>query len=234
MRATLYVFSREMQSYFFSPIAYIVISIFLLITGWFFFSTFFIFNQADLRNFFALLPLVFSFVVPAITMRLISEEMHSGSYEILLTLPVSLRQVIVGKFLAALGMICAMLIPTLAYAVTVVLLGGNDWGPMIGGYLGALLLGAAFAAIGLFTSCLTRNQIVAFIVAMIICFTLTLMDRILFFLPDSLVGVLNYLACGTHFKNISKGIVDSRDLLYFLSVSFLGLYAAHLVMQEKY
>ena len=195
MRATLYVFSREMKSYFFSPIAYIVISIFLLITGWFFFSTFFIFNQADLRNFFALLPLVFSFVVPAITMRLIAEEMHSGSYEILLTLPVSLRQVIVGKFLAALGMVCA---------------------------------------IGLFASCLTRNQIIAFIVATIICFGLTLLDRILFFLPDSLAGVLNYLACGAHFKNISKGIIDSRDLLYFLSVGFLGLYGAQLVMQEKY
>jgi ABC-2 type transport system permease protein len=104
---------------------------------------------------------------------------------------------------------------------------------VVGGYLGAMLLAAAFSAIGLFASSLTRNQIIAFIIGVAICFTLTLIDKMLFFLPQSLLGVLEYLGADFHFNNISKGIIDSRDLLYFLSVSFVGLYGAHLAMQEK-
>ena len=117
--------------------------------------------------------------------------------------------------------------------MTVSLFGELDWGPVVGGYLGAILLGAAFAAVGLFSSSLTRNQIVAFIIGMAICFTLVLLDRMLFFMPQQALGFLGYLSVGTHFKNITKGILDSRDLLYFLSVSFTGLYAAHLSMQAK-
>jgi len=233
MRQVICVFAKEFKGYFVSPVAYIVISIFLLVTGWFFFSTFFIFNQADLRNFFSLLPFVFSFAVPAVTMRLFSEEVNIGSYELLMTLPVTLRQVLVGKFLAAVVFIIAMLIPTLSYPVTVSLLGELDWGPVLGGYLGAVLLGASFSAVGLFASSLTRNQIVAFIVGMAICFALVLLDRMLFFLPDSLLGVFSYMGAGAHFRNISRGIIDSRDLIYFLSVSLIGLYGTHLVMQEK-
>jgi ABC-2 type transport system permease protein len=104
----------------------------------------------------------------------------------------------------------------------------------VGGYIGAVLLGAAFSAIGLFASALTRNQIIAFITAMAICFILTLIDKMLFFLPRSLLGIFSYLGADYHFQNISKGIIDSRDILYFLSVCFLGLYAAHLTLQEKH
>lgn len=233
MRQIVYVFGKEFKGYFVSPVAYIVIAVFLLVTGWFFFSTFFVFNQAGLRNFFSLLPFMFSFVVPAVTMRLFSEEMNIGSYEVLMTLPVTLGQVVLGKFLAAVAVIVAMLIPTLAYPLTVSLLGELDWGPVAGGYLGAVLLGAAFAAVGLFSSSLTRNQIVAFIVGMAICFSLALLDRMLFFMPRQMLGFLGYLSVGTHFRNITKGILDSRDVLYFLSVSFLGLYAAHVSMQAK-
>jgi ABC-2 type transport system permease protein len=203
------------------------------VTGWFFFTTFFLFNQANLRNFFALLPIIFSFVVPAITMRLFSEELNVGSYEILLTLPVRFRDVVLGKFLAAVLFIAAMLIPTFAYPITVSFLGQLDWGPVAGGYIGAVLLGAAFSAIGLFASSLTRNQIIAFIIGMAICFSLTLIDKMLFFLPHSLLGFLEYLGADFHFENISKGIIDSRDILYFVSVAFVGLYGAHTVMQER-
>ena len=115
MHAVYHVFRKEFRAYFVSPIAYIVISIFLLVTGWFFFTTFFLIDQANLRNFFALLPFVFSFVIPAVTMRLFAEEFNVGSYEILLTLPVTFRQVILGKFLAGVGFVAAMLLPTLAY-----------------------------------------------------------------------------------------------------------------------
>ncbi len=233
MRQVIHIFEKEFRTYFVSPIAYIVISIFLLVTGWFFFMTFFLYNQADLRNYFALLPIIFSFVVPAITMRLFSEELNVGSYEILLTMPVTFRDVIMGKFLASVVFIAAMLIPTFTYPVTVAFLGQLDWGPVVGGYIGAVLLGAAFSAIGLFSSSLTRNQIIAFITGMAICFSMTLIDKMLFFLPNVLLGFLQYLGADFHFRNISKGVIDSRDILYFLSVSFVGLYCTHIVLQEK-
>ena len=233
MKQVINIFKKEFSDYFISPIAYIVISIFLLVTGWFFFATFFLYGQASLRNFFSLLPLIFSFVIPAITMRLFSEELNIGSYETLLTLPVTFMDIILGKLLAGTALIIAMLLPTLAYALTVTMIGQLDWGPVIGGYIGAILLGAAYASIGLFASALTRNQIIAFIVGMAICFSLTLIDKMLFFIPQSLLGVIGYLGADFHFQNISKGIIDSRDILYFLSVTFVGAFGAHLAMQEK-
>jgi ABC-2 type transport system permease protein len=233
MRQATHIFKKEFTAYFVSPIAYIVISIFLLVTGWFFFTTFFLYNQANLRNFFALLPITFSFVVPAVTMRLFSEELNVGSYEILLTMPVTFLDVVLGKFLAAVVFVATMLIPTLAYPITVSFLGQLDWGPVVAGYTGAVLLGAAFSAIGLFASSLTRNQIIAFIIGMAICFGLTLIDKMLFFLPQSLLNFFEYLGADFHFENFSKGVIDSRDILYFLSVSFVGLYGAYLALQEK-
>jgi ABC-2 type transport system permease protein len=234
MRQAAYIFKKEFRTYFVSPVAYIVISVFLLVTGWFFFTTFFIYNQANLRNFFSMLPIIFSFVVPAITMRLFAEELNIGSYETLLTLPVTFLDIVMGKFLAAVAFIAAMLVPTLAYPICVAFLGQLDWGPVAGGYVGAILLGAAFAAIGLFASSLTRNQIIAFIVGVAICFSLTLIDKMLFFLPRSLLALMEYLGADFHFQNISKGIIDSRDILYFLSVCFVGLYGSHLALHEKY
>ncbi len=229
-----HIFKREFKSYFISPIAYIVISIFLLIIGWLFFSTFFLNDQASLVGFFSLLPPTLAFIVPAVTMRLFSEEMNVGTYELLLTLPVTFRDIIVGKFMAAVAFIAVMLAPTLFYAVTVMLLGKLDWGPVIGGYIGALLLGATFCAIGLLASSMTRNQVVAFIIGMTVCVCLTLlMDFLLFFLPDSFVSLFQYLSAKHHFQSIAKGVVDSRNILYFFTVSFVALYGANLIMQEK-
>ena len=233
MRQAFFIFQREFRTYFVSPIAYIVISIFLLVTGWFFFSTFFLYSQASLRNFFSLLPIIFAFVVPAITMRLFSEEFNVGSYETLLTMPVTFFDVVLGKFMASVAFIVAMLIPTLAYPITIGFLGQLDWGPVAGGYLGAILLGATFSAIGLLSSSLTRNQIIAFITGMSICFCLVMIDKMLFFFPRFSLVFFQYLGAGHHFQNISKGIIDSRDILYFLSISFIGLYGTHLVLQEK-
>lgn len=234
MRQVVHIFRKEFSGYFISPIAYIVISIFLVVIGWFFFSTFFLFNQANLRNFFSLLPLTLAFVIPAVTMRLFAEELNIGSYELLLTMPVTFHDVILGKFFACLAFIATMLVPTIAYPIIVSMLGQLDWGPVIGGYIGTILLAGAFAAIGLFASSLTRNQIIAFIVGTAICFMITMIDKMLFFLPQSLLGILSYLGAGYHFQNISKGIIDSRDILYFVSVAFIGLYGAYLSMQEKY
>lgn len=229
-----HIFKKEFKSYFFSPIAYIVISVFLIIIGWLFFSTFFLDRQANMTRFFSLLPIAFAFVVPAVTMRLFSEEINIGSYEILLTMPVTFRDIIVGKFLAAVGFIGVMLIPTLFYALSITFLGKLDWGPVIGGYLGAILLGATFSSIGLLASSITRNQVVAFIIGMAVCLSLTLLiDFMLFFLPSFLVGIFQYLSANYHFKNIAKGVIDLRDIMYFVSVSFVVLYGTNLIMQRK-
>lgn len=233
MRQVIHIFNKEFKDYFISPIAYIVISVFLIATGWLFFSTFFLYNQVSLRNFFTLLPLIFSFVIPAITMRLFSEEINIGSYEILLTMPVTFKDIIFGKLLAGAAMVAAMLVPTFSYAITVAFLGELDWGPIVGGYFGAIMMGVAFASIGLFASSLTRNQIIAFIIGMAICFSLTLIDKMLFLFPDSILGVIGYVGADFHFQNISKGIIDTRDIIYFLSVIFISLYGAQLSMQEK-
>lgn len=233
MKGAVKIFTKELKGYFVTPIAYIVISIFLILTGWFFFSTFFLFNQAELRSFFQLLPIIFSFIIPAVTMRLFSEEFNRGSHELLSTMPVSFRAIIMGKFLAATAFVAIMLLPTISYGVFISFMGELDSGPWIGGYLGALLLGASFSAVGLFASSLTRNQIIAFILGMTICIFMTLVDKMLFFFPEGALSVLQFLGADFHFQNISRGILDSRDLLYFASVCFIMLYGTFLVIQEK-
>ena len=233
MQQVIRICNKELKDYFISPIAYIVISIFLLVTGWFFFTTFFYYNQADLRNFFGLLPITFAFLIPAVTMRLFSEEMNVGSYELLLTLPVTFKDILLGKFLAG------VIIRRRGAGAHLCLSNLHRlYGPVGLGTCGRRLSGRSFTGCGLclggaFSSSLTRNQIIAFIVGMAICFSLTLIDKMLFFFPGSLLGVIGYLGADFHFQNIAKGIIDSRDILYFLSVVFIGLYGTHLVMQEK-
>lgn len=224
---------KEFKDYFISPIAYVVISLFLVVTGWFFFSTFFIFNTADMRSFFSMLPTLFSFVIPAVTMRLFSEEMEVGSYETLLTLPVSFLDIALGKFAAATLFAACMLLPTVSYAVFIAFIGEMDPGPVVGGYLGAVLLGGAYCAVGIFASSVTRNQIIAFIIGTALCFALTVLDKILFFVPAGFVGLVGFIGADSHFQSIAKGVIDSRDVLYFLSVMVIALFGTYLVMQEK-
>ncbi len=232
-RSITYIIKREFKSYFLSPIAYIVISLFLVVTGWFFFSVFFIAGRTDLRDFFSMLPIMFTFTIPAISMRSYAEEMKSGSFEILLTLPVTQLEILLGKFVAALSFIVIMFIPTLSYPLFISSLGDLDWGPVVGGYIGAVLLASAFCSVGLLASSLTRNQIVAFIIGLSICFFLTIVDRMLVFFPTVFTGILQFISADFHFRNISKGIIDSRDLAYFLSVSFVALYGTHIIVRER-
>lgn len=227
------IMKKELMTYYTTPIAYIVISIFLIITGWFFFSTFFIYKQAELREFFRLLPLIFSVVVPAVTMRLFSEEKNVGSFEILMTLPVSLTDVVIGKLLAGTVFIASMLVPTLAYVISVVIVGSPDFGPIIGGYVGAIFLGGAFSSIGIFASSLTRNQIIAFIIGLVFCFILTLIDKVSFFVPSGILDFVEYLGADYHFKNFARGVIDSRDIIYFLSVMAIGTVATVQILEER-
>jgi ABC-2 type transport system permease protein len=227
------IVKKELKTYFFSPVAYIVIVVFLVVTGWFFFATFFLAGRADMRDFFSLLPIILAFFVPAITMRQFSEEFNTGSYEILYTLPVTTGEILMGKFISTLLFLFFMLLPTLSYPLFISGLGDLDWGPVLGGYLGALLLGGLYAGVGLFASSLTKNQIVAFIVAMALSFFLYFVDKVLVLLPNFLTGFFQFLGADYHFQNIAKGIIDSRDLVYFISITVLALYGSYLRIEER-
>lgn len=215
------IMKRELRSYFTGPTAYIVTSLFLIITGVVFFSTFYLQNRAELRQLFAFLPLILSFFVPALTMRLFAEERRIGSMETLMTLPVNEVQVVTGKFLAALISTMTMVAPTLFYLIPVCLFGSPDFGPIFGGYLGTIFLCACFAAIGLFASSVTKNQIIAFFLGWVICIVLTMIDQFLIFLPGAIVSFLTFLSANAHFTSIARGIIDTRDLLYFISLGSL-------------
>jgi ABC-2 type transport system permease protein len=228
----LAVMKKDLKDYFNSPIAYIVITIFLVFVGFFFFKDFFFYNQAEMRSLFQLMPLMLSFVIPAVTMRLFSEERHSGSFEILMTLPVSSKDIVIGKFLAGTIFAVVMISPTLLYMITILFLGSPDFGSIFGGYIGVVLLSAAYTSIGLLASSFTRNQIVAFISAWAACFLLWMIDKMSIFLPAKL-GFLTYIGTDYHFQNIAKGIIDSRDLIYFISVCLLALMFTIKAVEER-
>lgn len=217
------IMKRELVSYFTSPVAYIVTGLFLLVSGFLLFSVFFLANRAELRQFFVQLPLLFALFIPALTMRLFSEERGRGTIETLMTLPVSTWDVVIGKFLAAFISSVTLLVPTLIYAITAGCFGDVDFGPLFCGYLGSLFLAASFTSVGIFASSITKNQIIAFFVAFAICILLAMIDQFLIFLPASIVNFLQYISAGSHFTSISRGIIDSRDLIYFLSVTALFL-----------
>lgn len=227
------IFRRELRAYFDSPIAYVVITVFLLFTGWFFTTNFFVVGQADMRVVFGIIPFTFLFFTPAITMRLISEERKSGTMELLVTMPIPDAAIILGKYLAALALLVAMVLPTLVYTITVASLGDLDVGPAIGGYIGLILMGAAYLAIGTFGSALTENQVVAFIVSWVIMFAFFILDKVLFLIPNWMVSFAEYLAIEFHFQNISRGVIDSRDIIYYLALIILALYLAARVMAAR-
>jgi ABC-2 type transport system permease protein len=223
----------ELKSYFNSPIAYIVITIFLLISGWFFFSGLFIAEQASLRGLFSIVPFVFMFFAPAISMRLISEEKRSGTIEVLVTLPVKDWEIILGKFLSALILLSVAVLLTLTYALTLSFMGNLDEGALVGGYLGLILIGATYLSVGIFTSSFTRNQVVAFVVSFVIVFILFMLDKVVFFFPGFLANFLEYLSVDYHFSNLARGVIDSRDIIYYLSVIFFFLILAVRFLESR-
>lgn len=226
------IMKKELMTYFYTPIAYIVITAFLIVTGFFFFKDFFYFNQAEMRGFFQFLPLILTLVVPAITMRLFAEEIHSGTIEILLTLPVKTIDAVAGKFFAATAFVSIMMAPTLIYLITIIIVGSPDAGPIIGGYLGSILLAGTYSAIGILTSSLSRNQIVAFITGLLGCFFFWLIDKITIFLPNKL-SFLEYFGTDYHFRNISRGIIDSRDLIYFFSIIVISILLTAKILDDR-
>jgi ABC-2 type transport system permease protein len=235
LKNILTVFKKEFASFFNSPIAYIVITVFLLFAGWLFFQQFFLVGQAGMRALFGLIPILFIFFAPAITMRLIAEERKTKTISLLMTLPIGNAEIIVGKFLAAEALLGVALLLTFPYALTVASVGMLDWGPVWGGYVGALLVGAAYLAVGLFCSSLTSNQIVAFILGLGICFVFFIIDKVIIFLPERLSTVFEYLSVDYHFHNIARGMLDLRDLTFYLTfVSAFIFYSVYAIQREDW
>jgi len=224
---------REFKSYFDSPVAYIVLTFFLIVTGYFFTSNLFLANQADLRTLWGIVPLLFVFFIPALSMKLLAEEKKSGTIELLYTYPIKDSEIVVGKYLAALGLLGVLVACTIVYALTIGSLGNMDSGQAVAGYIGLILMAASYLAIGVFASSVTDNQIVAFILALFISFFFFIADKILFFLPGGIAGIFEYLAIEYHFQNVARGVIDSRNLLYFGSVIFFGLLLASHALSRR-
>lgn len=234
-KKTIYITKRELRSFFYSPVAYIFICIFLVALGWLFFSKFFLYNQLEMRDFFNILPIVLAFVVPSITMGLFSEEFSSGSYEVISTTSVSSLDIVVGKFFAAILFMLIALLPTIMYPFFLIFLGDLDLGPIVGGYIGSIFLISALVAIGLFASSLSKSQIVSFIIALSISVTLCLLLGLMKSItPPFLVDFIDYFSFSGRFSNIAKGILDLRDISYFIvnSVVFLFLTYQNLELRK--
>ena len=219
MRNLKAVYFKEMKSYFNSPMAYIFLVIFAVINGYFFTRTFFLFNQSDMRALFNIIPLVYLFFIPAITMSLIAREKNLGTMEVISTLPLKDMDFVVGKFLAALSLVVTGLLVTSIHFFTLIQVGTNvDYGAVFTGYLGLALVGAVYSSVGTFASSVTDNQVVAFIIGIFIVLIFFLMDKMLMFVPTYLTGLIQYLSVDYHLSNISRGVIDTRNLVYFASV----------------
>ncbi|MHC4942624.1 MAG: ABC transporter permease subunit [Planctomycetota bacterium] len=239
MMSSLLVARKEFRTYFRTPIGYVFLIIFLVVMGWLFFymgrESFFRRGVADMRAFFNPVPMVFLFFIPAITMRMWAEEKKLGTIEVLLTLPLREWEVVLGKFIAGLGLLAISLLLTFPIPLILSLIAEPDYGPIWGGYTGTLFLGAAYLAIGLFASSLTENQIVALLVAIVLCFVFSFwgLFSLQGILPAVLEGFFSKLSLFTHFKSIQRGVLDTRDILFYLSMILFFLYLNVLALRHR-
>ena len=239
MRLVRAIVKRELVAYFTSPVAYVFLVIFLLLTGFFTFTSgnFFERGEASLAAFFGWHPWLFLVVVPAIGMRLWAEERRSGTLELLFTLPIATWQAIVGKFLASWLFIAVALFLTFPTVLTVNVLGSPDNGAIFAGYLGSFLMAGAYLAVTSMTSAMTRNQVVAFILAVVACLFLVLAgfnpvtDLMSRWASPALVDTVAAFSIVTHFDGFQRGVVDSRDFLYFASVIGFALFATDVILR---
>lgn len=229
MQPVLSIAKKEFFSFFASPIAYIVLLVFLAasMVTFFIIGEFFAQGIASVRFLLEWMPVLLLFLAPALTMRLFAEERRTGTFEVLMTLPVAEWQVVFGKFLGAIGMVVVALAFTLPAPISVSLVVEEgfhfDWGVVLGSYLGALLLASTFVSLGLFASALSRDQIVGFLVGLVLCASITLVRFVANVLPPEVAEVATWASAWFHFENIARGVVDSRDLAYYLSATFAGL-----------
>jgi ABC-2 type transport system permease protein len=241
MGKTWIIFKRELASYFITPLAYVFIVIFLFLTGIFtyYVGMFFERGQADLIPFFQFLPWLFLFLIPAITMRLWSEERKQGTIELLMTLPITLRDAVIGKFLAAWAVTAIALLLTFPLWITVNYLGEPDNGVIAASYIGSLLMAGAFLAIGAFISALSKNQVISFVVTVVVCllFILAGFPVVINFFqqwaPEALINTVSQLSLLTNFIAVTKGVIDVRNVIYYLSLIVCFLIASAITVDMK-
>lgn len=230
---------RELAAYFESPVAYVFLVIFLLLAGFFTFTFggFFDRGEASLASFFGWMPWLFLFLVPAVGMRLWSDERRLGTMELLLTFPVTAWQAILGKFLASWAFLAIALVLTFPVVITVNILGDPDNGVIVCGYVGSVLLAGAYLAVSCMTSAMTRNQVISFIVAVMLCIALILVgftpvtDLLSRWASPGVVEAIAGFSVLTHFDGLQKGVLDSRDILYFLSVMAFALFTTGVIIR---
>jgi ABC-2 type transport system permease protein len=241
MNSFLAVFKRELKSYFTTPLAYVFLVIFLVAIGFMTFNTrgFYDGRQADLQPFFVNLPILFIFLVPATAMRLWAEERKVGSIELLFTLPVTIPQAVLGKFLAAWIFLGIALVLTFPMVLTVAYLGDPDAGLIISGYLGSFLMAGGFLAIGTFFSAVSKNQVIAFVLSVVACAILvfagmpTMLDYLSTFLPAGLVSAVESMSFQDHFDSLQKGVVRFQDLAYFVLLIAGWVAACTVILDER-
>jgi ABC-2 type transport system permease protein len=234
------VFKRELKSYFTTPIAYVFLVIFLFFSGYLTFKQGFLdMRQADMRTFFMNLPLLFIFMVPATAMRLWAEERKSGSIELLLTLPITVVQAVLGKFFAAWVFLAIALAFSFPMVITVCYLGQPDIGPIVTGYLGSSLMAGGFLAIGCFFSTVSKNQVIAFVLSVVACAVLvfagmpTTLNYLSTFLPAGLVSAIENMSFQVHFESTQRGVLEFRDLAYFVLLIVGWTAASTIVLEER-
>ena len=241
MNLLINIFKRELLSYFSTPLAYVFIVIFLALIGSFTFylGNFFVRGQADLNSFFAFHPWVYILLIPAVTMRLWAEERKTGTIELLMTLPLTTTHAVLGKFFAAWFFIFVALILTFPIWITVNYLGNPDHGIIFAGYVGSLFMAGAYLSIGSCISAITKNQVIAFVISTTVCFLFTMMgvDLVLNFFklwaPEILVNTISSMSFLTHFESITKGVIEIRDFLFYLSVIFFWLFLNIIIVEYK-
>ena len=234
MHNILSIYKKELRSFFTTPMAYIFLVVFALVNGYFFTNTFFLYNQSDMRSLFGIVPLVYLFFIPAVSMGLISREKSLGTIEIITTLPVRERDIVIGKFLAGLTLILVALFTTLIHYITLYNVGTTiDHGAVFTGYLGLALLGGVYTSVGIFSSSLTENQVIAFIVGIAIVITFFLMAKLLVFVPPGLAGLIQYMSTEFHLSNMSRGVIDTRNIVYFGSVIGFFLFMTTRVLESR-
>lgn len=234
------VLKRELKGYFATPVAYVFLVIFLFAAGlWPFIQNFFEIRQADLRLFFSNMPILFMLFIPAVAMRLWAEERKSGSIELLLTLPITVPQAVLGKFFAAWIFLGIALVLTIPVPWVVIHLGNPDLGQIITGYLGTFLMAGGFLAIGSFFSALTKNQVISFILSVVACAILVFADNptTLNYLSESIspsvVGVFESISFRVHFESIMRGVVEFKDMAYFVILIAAWVYSCTLILEER-
>jgi ABC-2 type transport system permease protein len=240
MHSFLAVFKRELKSYFTTPLAYVFLVFFLFFSGYLTFKQgFYEMRQADMRAFFINLPLLFVFMVPSTAMRLWAEERKVGSIELLFTLPITITQAVLGKFLAAWLFLAIALALTFPMVITVCYLGDPDVGLIITGYIGSLLMAGGFLAIGCFFSAVSKNQVISFVLSVVACAVLvfagmpTTLDFVSTFLPAGMVSAIEGMSFQTHFESIQRGVLKFRDISYFALLIVGWIAACGIVLDER-